>query len=150
MYSALSVANAFIDLSLKESKPLTHLQIQKLVYITQGVYLALKDESLFEQEIAAWPYGPVIPVLYKKLKQFGRDEIVKTIELRTDDSKLEKESLAYKLIEVVYEAYKDYSGSQLSAITHKPNTPWAITWHKLKFSPIPNELIKEHYKELLA
>ncbi len=150
MYSALSVANAFIELSLAEDKPLTHLQIQKLVYITQGFNLAITDKPLFNQEVAAWPYGPVIPVLYKKLKRFGREKISYLIELRSDDKAIEKDSPTFKLIEIVYEGYKNYSGSELSSITHKPNTPWAITWHKLKFSPIPNDVIKEHYKELLA
>lgn len=149
MYSALSVANAFIELSLAEGKPLTHLQIQKLVYITQGFHLAGTDAPLFKQDVMAWPYGPVTPVLYKKLKRFGRDKVVEAIVLRDDDKAIEKNSFAYRLVETVYNGYKKYSGSQLSAITHKANTPWAITWHRLKFSPIDNDLIKEHYKELL-
>lgn len=149
MYSALSVANAFIELSLAEGKPLTHLQIQKLVYITQGFHLASKNEPIFSQDIMAWPYGPVTPVLYKKLKKFGRDKVNEPIILREDDKPVDKDSFAYGLIKTIYESYKDYTGSQLSTITHKPNTPWATTWHQLKFSPISHNLIKEHYMELL-
>ncbi len=150
MYSAIAVANAFIELGIKNNNPLTHLQIQKLVYITQGFNLAITDEPLFNQDIAAWPHGPVIPVLYKKLKKFGRSSVTDKITLRVDDREVEKSSFTYRLIETVYDKYKNFSGGQLSSMTHKVNTPWAIAWHRLKFSPLEHDVIKEYYKELLG
>ena len=61
-----------------------------------------------------------------------------------------------KFLDKVYDVYKKYDGLQLSAKTHQPNTPWTITWNKLingsgevDFT-IPNELIKNYYKQLAS
>ncbi len=51
------------------------------------------------------------------------------------------------LFQVVWSRYKDYSGSQLSALTHAENTPWSVARNQgLQY--IPNELIRNHFLEL--
>ena len=55
----------------------------------------------------------------------------------------------------IWDEYKGLSGVTLSAITHKPGTPWDIIWNQRggknqKNAIIPNDLIKEHYKSKIA
>ncbi len=43
---------------------ITQLKLQKLMYIAQGIHLALYDAPLFKEEIEAWQHGPVVRELY--------------------------------------------------------------------------------------
>lgn len=38
---------------------ITHLKMQKLVYYAQGIHLCYTNKPLFDEEIQAWPHGPV-------------------------------------------------------------------------------------------
>jgi uncharacterized phage-associated protein len=40
---------------------MTNMKVQKLLYYSQSLHLALYDEPLFEEEIQAWRYGLVCP-----------------------------------------------------------------------------------------
>lgn len=145
MHSVLQIADAFIRLGIRDNKPLTHLQVQKLCFLAQGYSLAVSDEPIFKEDIKAWPYGPVIPYLYSQLKRYGRDEITDTEPLPVFPIK-DDDKYTNTLIEFIYARYGDWTGSQLSNLTHLPNTPWDIVWHEQKFSSIPNELIQDFYK----
>ena len=54
------------------------------------------------------------------------------------------------LINAVWNNYQDFNAFQLSALTHQPDTPWSKIHNKFgDRSTIPNELIKDHYNNLL-
>ncbi|KJV77587.1 hypothetical protein RHORCCE3_2148 [Rickettsia hoogstraalii str. RCCE3] len=62
--SCFDVANYFLVLVDREAgDSITQLKLQKLIYFAQGIYLALFDKVLFEEEIKAWKHGPVVPAL---------------------------------------------------------------------------------------
>ncbi|MBV7434522.1 DUF4065 domain-containing protein [Cardiobacteriaceae bacterium TAE3-ERU3] len=149
MHSVLQIADAFIRLGIENNKPLTHLQVQKLCFLAQGYSLAISGEPIFRQEIKAWPYGPVIPYLYTRLKRFGGEPIRDKEALPTFPLKEENQSYTTSLIDVIYSGYGDCSGGELSNLTHLPDTPWDIVWNREKFSTIPTSLIKSYYKNEL-
>ena len=70
MYSAIAVANCFLDIADAQSRPITPLKIQKLVYIAHGWHLAIYEEPLIVELVEAWKWGPVIPLLYHEFKNF--------------------------------------------------------------------------------
>src|SRR5947207_6082839 len=74
-YTSKAVANYFLDLAENNGKTVDPLQIQKLVYFSQGWHLALTDRSLIKEIIQAWPYGPVIPALFHEFKRWGNAPI---------------------------------------------------------------------------
>jgi uncharacterized phage-associated protein len=50
----------------------TNLQLQKILYITQMVYMGRNEGSLlFEGRFEAWDYGPVEPSVYRRVRMFG-------------------------------------------------------------------------------
>lgn len=146
LYSAARIANAFLELAKQRGKQLTNMQLQKLVYIAHGFYLALFDEPLFYNEVKAWDWGPVIPKLYKALRRYGAGVVTELIPI---DEPQELDSRAMSVLKQVWTAYGPYSGPQLSTITHQEDTPWRETYEKDKYGIIPNELIAAHYKKLI-
>jgi len=144
--SAISVANTFLALAGHENKPITNMQLQKLVFLAQGYALALLKRPIFRDDIRAWQWGPVIPPLYKKLQKYGRDQVTETLDVKPGDiENLLENKKAMGIIRGVWNGYKDYTGGQLSSLTHEPNTPWKTTWDKQTFSVIPTDLIQEYY-----
>jgi uncharacterized phage-associated protein len=130
-YSPASIANYMLRQSFLENIPLTPMKLIKLVYISYGWHLAFIGNKLFDEKIQAWKYGPVIPSLYHEFKRFGKDIIddyshdfdEKTGEL-TMPKTVDDFSRTAKVLYIVWETYKNYSGFELSEITHKPNSPW--------------------------
>src|ERR1700722_18264970 len=104
-----------------EGGPLTKMQPQKHVFLGQGYCLALLDSALYHQNTHAWQWGPVVPKLYKALQQYGSGQV--TDEIKIDDE-LDPSSPEYEVLVGVWNAYKKYSGAQLSALTHREGSPW--------------------------
>lgn len=145
-YSAIAVANAFIELAKKEGKQLTNMQLQKLVYVAHGWCLALLRKPLFYNDVKAWEWGPVIPKLYNRLKKYGSGFV--TDSIATNDSPIDPRTEDMSLIQSVWDAYKEFDGPQLSAMTHAEGTPWDETWKSIRYGEISNEKIAEHYRQL--
>ena len=145
MYSAESVANAFLDLARRSEKSLTNMQLQKLVYIAHGYSLAKLGKPLFHNNIHAFEWGPVIPNLYKTLRHYGAGEVKDYIS--TDASPISEDSPEMEIIKEVWQDYGDFSGLQLSDLTHRKGTPWSETWRTNQFGVIADELIAEHYRQ---
>lgn len=149
-YSAIKVANEFLRLGRAELPPrsLTPLQLIKLVYIAHGFSLVYMTEPLLSEPPQAWQYGPVVPSLYHSIKQYGAGPVAELISGDTDPQLLSSE--AVRLIKAVYDTYAHFSGTQLSNMTHQPNTPWSRTWTAAgKNAVIPNDIIQAHYRELI-
>ena len=145
--SVIAVANILIGEARKNGKAITPLQLIKMAYIAHGIHLGLGFGRLFEEEIQAWRYGPVIPDLYQAVKQYGRGSITAAIPYTGPD--LDERRI--QLLEKVYEAYGKYTGLFLTCLTHQDGTPWKQVYNKKeRFTPIPDKLIEAYYKEFLA
>jgi uncharacterized phage-associated protein len=143
--SPQAVANKFLELARANGKQLTNMQLQKLVFLAQGYSLALLDKSLFEKDIHAWQWGPVIPSLYNELRKYGSGVVSEA--LSTDDA-ITPSTPEAEIIEGVWEGYGSRSGAQLSALTHQSGSPWEKQWNRKKFDAIPPDEIKVYYKKL--
>ena len=125
----------------------TPMHVLKIVYVCHGWMLAANDEALITEPVEAWTYGPVVPTVYHRYKRYGAQSILED----ADDRSGELGESATALIEVIEEAYRPYTAVQLSALTHQPGTPWDITRRRHGIGAvIPNELIQNHFRELLA
>ncbi len=143
VYSVITIANKFIDLAKEEY--LTNMQLQKMVYIAHGFNLALRDTKLYYEDTRAWNFGPVVPELYEELRQYGSNQV--TEKINTPPNTVEQlDDGSLKIIEAVYDNYKQYSGTQLSNLTHQDNTPWSKSWESNKYGVIPADDIYEFYK----
>ena len=146
-HDADAIANALIERANRNQRPLTPMQIIKLVYICHGWMLGLYGRPLVKQHIEAWRYGPVISSVYQKLKRYGGDHVTDKISV-TD---VQFDPLEDDLIDQVVEKYSHLSGIYLSRMTHAAGTPWYTIWTREgQNSIIPNDLIEEHYAQKAA
>lgn len=145
MTSAIAVAQAFLDLATNEDRRLTNMQLQKLVFFAHGTHLAAYGEPLICDPIRAWDFGPVIPPLYDRLRQYRSRYVDPVIDPGARDQVDPKGSMS-QCVGAVWKAYKDHDGWSLSRITHLPGTPWSEVWERRQYGDIPNELIREYYQ----
>ncbi|MCY4150818.1 MAG: DUF4065 domain-containing protein [Aestuariivita sp.] len=75
MANPVSVFSAARRLGGRSGWTLTHLQMQKLLYMSHMYYLGENNEPLVNGRFEAWDYGPVCPDLYHHLKIYGSDRV---------------------------------------------------------------------------
>lgn len=154
-----AIANEFLMRGRQENRALTHMQLQKLPYIAHGWALPLLGVPLIQNNPEAWRYGPVYRDLYEILSRYGAGAVTDFIRENDDNPfiddagniiRADLTSDEERLIDMVWDKYKEKSGIDLSAITHERGTPWRNTWETSgQGATIPNNLIKNHYEELL-
>ena len=99
---------------------LTNLKLQKLLYYSQVLSLKKLKNPLFEDEIEAWEYGPVVPSVYHQYKSFGRDIL-----------DIDNPNLLFKPVnkkDIINEVIEDkgrFTGIALMKMTHQ-EAPWKI------------------------
>ena len=153
-YSAKAIANFFLKLSENDSRPVTPLAIQKLVYFAHGWHLAFFNAPLISDNVEAWKFGPVIPSLYAAFQQYGKSQISRPAT-EFDFTKLESVPVEFladnpnqeKLLNRVWKDYSRFTGLELSDITHRPDTPWSKVWGNGSTigRVIDNALIKDYF-----
>ncbi|NWE46989.1 Panacea domain-containing protein [Pseudomonas gingeri] len=148
MTSAIAVAQAFLDLAAKERRSLTNMQLQKLVFFSHGIHLAAFGDSLIEEPVKAWDFGPVIPALYEKLRRFGRGDVSRDLAPETRGT-LDPSGKEFQAIRAVWKAYGNRDGWSLSEISHQEGSPWDAIWnkHRMHYCDIPNDLIRSYYSD---
>lgn len=123
------------------SRLLTPMQILKLVYVAHGWMLGLSSRPLIDEPVEAWRYGPVVRSVYKRYRKYRGNPISDPHV----DGRACLDAGQQDLLRQISENYGNYSGIQLSRLTHQPGTPWSIAWNA-GLAVIPDELIKDYYR----
>lgn len=162
-FTSKAVANWLLARFQKDHRPCTQLQMNKLVYIFHGWHLAVDEQGdgLISEPILAWKYGPIIPSLRDEFREFGAHPITRYADEWIGGAEIHTPTLASEgplqweadLLEWAYLGYGGLTGPQLIELTHRPDSPWSITTKNgrdIGFNkPISNDLIREHYRDLL-
>lgn len=149
MYESISIAELFINLSLKEGRLITPMKLQKLIYFAHGFYLATYDRPLIKEQVQAWKYGPVINSIYHAFKNYGNTHITEVASTNLNVGRIKKEDQEFLI--TVWDLLKNYSAVELSNLTHVRKSPWdevieengAIISNSL---PISNDKIKGYFQ----
>lgn len=134
-YKTLNLANAFIDLGVKnELLHLNSMKLQRLLFLTQVYSLQLYRSAIIDDSFVKWEYGPVIPSLYHRIKD-QKAAILKDYiyELRFKEG-FQKEifystisrddKVSWDIISYMASQYKEHKGSDLSNLILK-NKAWS-------------------------
>lgn len=122
-YKALDIANKLLSKSTDydAGELMSNMKLQKMLYYQQAYHLAAFGTPLFEEDIEAWIYGPVVPCIYEHFRAYGAGGIAP--ETETPLSLNEEEEY---LFNDVFEAYLDFSAYGLMNKTHE-EAPWKTT-----------------------
>lgn len=122
-YKALDIANKLLSKAADVcgGDLMSNMKLQKMLYYEQGYHLAAFGTPLFDEDVEAWMYGPVVPSVYEHFKEHGAGGIMpeteKPIELAEDEEDLFND---------VFDAYVDFSAYGLMRKTHG-ESPWRKT-----------------------
>lgn len=122
---------------------MSNMKLQKMLYYQQGFHLAYFGEPLFEENIEAWMYGPVVPTIYAKYENNGRNGIEPDLD---DDFHFENEE-ELNLFNKVFEVYGKYSAYGLMNMTHNEE-PWSST-PKGRGCVISKKVMEDFFKTML-
>jgi uncharacterized phage-associated protein len=101
-----------------DNNDMTNMKLQKLLYYSQGTFLVLHGQRLFEQPIEKWQYGPVVADVYHQYKGFG-DQIIKIDEV--DLQFLHPKQM--EVLNMVFDFFGQFSAIKLMNLTHNEK-PW--------------------------
>lgn len=62
-YSVMDVAKYVLYKCASSGRPISNLQLQKILYYVQKAFLD-QGKVCFEEDFEAWQFGPVIPTVY--------------------------------------------------------------------------------------
>jgi len=139
--------------------PTSHLKLQKLLYYVYAEFLHKKDKRLFEDEIVAFKYGPVVEDVFHKYRVHGSAKIGYTedesfiikaqdVALTPSFMKIASSEHGLEAISVILEVlkrYKDMTAKELVDKTHQVGGSWDMVYKEGMDCLISDELIKQHY-----
>lgn len=139
--SALDVANYVVNLCIEEHKPISNLQLQKILYYIQRYYL-YSNKPLFEDDFIALAFGPAILDVYNLYCGFGGSKI--TFNLPSED-KIPEDIKAD--IDLIIRTERILEPWEINHTLLRKGSPWEVTYNNFgEYSVIPKDLIKSDYK----
>lgn len=162
-YKAKQVANAFITLANRDGLPIDPMKLQKLLFYANGYYVAERDgQPLINEYFEAWDYGPVVPTVYYEFREY-KDRPIRRFAYTWNEALRRmiiapqpvNDPVAEETISWVWNNYKQFSGRELSDMTHKDGAPWSQARFRAANSGMRNERleikeIRDHFAQLAA
>lgn len=143
---------------LSVGENITHLKLQKLLYLCYEDFMKLTGTSLFKDKIYAYKYGPVVKSVYDMYSDKGYSKL----DFKEDDSVFlskidmlikpsysrilfsEAGSGALKSILDTLEKFIEFSASDLVDYTHQNGTAWSKVYKENIFNiEITDEVIEQ-------
>lgn len=144
MYNAVDVASYIVGRCANLGRPVTNLQLQKILYYVQLNFLRRFDECAFWDDIQALRHGPAVKEVYYKYNIWGRNEIVPRAVQSAKETFLEKDR---ELIDRVTDACLLLDPWELVERSQKAGGPWHRSFDGNLEKVIPKEVMREYVRE---
>ncbi|MCM1226509.1 MAG: DUF4065 domain-containing protein [Clostridium sp.] len=155
MLQAKRLASYIITKCTLDGKPISNLQLQKILYYIQGAFYYRFKNPLFADKICAWDYGPVVEDVYKNYKKYGSSTINEIdVNFESTFDKENDSANSQKTVDIVIESLREMDPWELVKISHEEGTPWEqnykIWWPAIDSIQIENYFINndEIFKRL--
>lgn len=147
VHPAGDIADFFIDIANKQfvdedgvAEGITNLKLQKILYFAQAAHLSMYGKPLFNEEIEAWKFGPVVASIYRKYKS----QLNKTLPQPKHLKELPNDLKIF--LESIWNIYGKFSAAELVNITHN-HEPWKIIFYGADSKKIISKsMLEEYYK----
>jgi len=145
MADVFDVSDFFISQAQSNiNDTITNLRLNKLLFFAQAWYLSRYSDPLFCDDIEAWDFGPVIPVVYQKYKSYGKNNI--DITSHDYGSSVLSGNELQVLIDVL-NYYGRFSTTELVNISHQEGGPWDMAYKEKKGTIISKDLLRSYYQK---
>lgn len=124
-----------------------NIKLQKLLYYSQAMHLAVKGDPLFLESIEAWENGPVVREAFR---EYRHNHLAEITTMGFGDVHLDPETI--QILKVVNYVYGKQTGEQLIELTHSED-PWKEHEEQAnrKLNPIiKRSKIKDYYTSLAS
>ena len=138
--TARNLGHYVVDKCAADGRPVSNLQLQKILYFLQSVYCRVTGALLFNDEFEAWPYGPVVSDVYREFSKNGGNVIEERFS-----AEIEFDEWTKHFIDDGIEVLRDKSPWDLVQTSHAKGSPWDIVYNErgAHKGRIPNDLIVE-------
>ena len=123
---------------INKCKEITPLALQKMLYYTQGFYMAFYKKEFWESDCEAWIHGPVYREIYEQFKEYKYNVI--KIKSKINSELFTSEEIS--VVDSVCENFGCYSGTMLESFTHDED-PWRLTRGGLDENEKSNKIIEK-------
>lgn len=135
-YAALEIAKYIINKCTNDNHPISNLQLQKVLYYIQKTFL-MSGKEAFNEDIEAWQFGPVVPVVYYRYCGFGAMPIRMKYYTEIDDNTV-------KTMNPIIDSKRLLNPWDMVEDTHKAGKAWAEIYQNGSGNHhvIPKDLIR--------
>lgn len=133
MAAAMIVADYIIEKAKSLEKPVTNLQLQKVMFFLNVQYLLKNKKSLISaNKFEKWAYGPVVRQVYRQYATFGSNEIkeVPNFEYMIEENGEYKSNTYIFKEEDLDKDVRDFIDSNIELFIDKPISELVSESHK--------------------
>lgn len=118
---------------------MSNLKLQKILYLCQAWSLVILREPLFQDDIQAWDFGPVVEPVYRHYLPYQLGNIPSPKAHPYFEEKYEA------VIDAVVEHFKDWNVTSLTKLTQNQD-PWVKARKRRRGNgTIPNRAIQKYF-----
>ena len=144
MYNAVDVASYIVGRCANLGRPVTNLQLQKILYYVQLNFLRRFDEFDFWDDIQEQRDGKAVKEVYYKYNIWGRHEIVPRAVQAAKETFSEKDR---ELVDRVTDACLLLDPWELEERSQKAGGLWHQSFDGNLEKVIPKEVMREYVRE---
>ena len=129
-YQAADVAACIINMAIESGNRISNLQLQKILYFCQCKYIQQYQDKLFDDDIVAWQYGPVVRDVYYAYSYRGASWITESDTTTIDKFSGKPRGIrslsgdALKVVREVYDIFRGSSAWDLVNRSHVSGGAW--------------------------
>lgn len=142
MYDSLDVADFIVKYSNEKGFSINNIKLQKILYFIQAGFLVRYDHPCFRDDIEAWNFGPVVPIVYYAYLPYGGENISYYGNQSNKITKIANEHKA--LIGQVVNACQRYSSMELIDITCHQK-PYIEVYNSYSTTAIKLDTLKKYF-----
>jgi uncharacterized phage-associated protein len=142
---ALTALQAGKRLAQRSGWTLSNLALQRILYLAHMVHLGRYRTPLVAEAFEAWDYGPVVPVLYDRVKGFGASAVRNVFNTVADP---QEGSTEVKVLDEALDRLGRAPAAQLVAMTQREGGAWASSYQPSGGGErqIPREAVLHEYR----
>lgn len=148
-YNSVVVAFYIVAWANQNKVTINLTKTQKLLYVAYGANLIVGKDRLCNEHPQAWPYGYVFPTTRNKLLKANLAAITMDSEILAE---VRNDTYLEQVVRFVFEGFGNKTAGQLTAWSHRPNSPWEETTHMPNFkwgNEIPDAYIYDYFAQII-